>query len=696
MASYNPYAVRNLHSNSYGNYNNSFNTLENINGWGVFEQFGNGGGTGALCCKQQPSNTNFCKVDVGSEWDGRTGVPGSSECYKYTVPSKFIPSVRKDFYCILSSPTAPETPTPLPTTKSPIIGCSSKLPILNNTCQTYLNCNSLDTCSVRAAGDTTYIGAQCSSPPTTNNNSTGDIYSWFGDINNIEGTPQLRPKIVTSDNSNMETIYTNPVIQLLNTNPPPPGAPKYTWHPSFKGKTGSTGDNAFSYTRQEGTNNNYIYSPVCLDGWIADSDGYACADFDCRIANGNVCNNGTCKADGTCTCNPGATGQDCSQCETGYFGETCQACPGGAATPCSNHGTCDGSGTTGGSGTCTCATGFGGIACSSCLNDYYPKSGPDMCSIQCNTSNCVNGTCDTNGNCICNTGWKGTTCEECDTGWTGDSCNNCKSGYFGATCDPCPGLNPETGTVCSGNGVCADGTGGTGLCTCEDSITNGHWEGTACNECKPGFTKSSSCKNCSGNRQYDTDKNACICKNNWYGTDCNVYCTRADTCNNQGSCDVNGTCVCDDGWSGTGCARQCYKKCSACNNSDPSACTKCNIAGNYYGPNNSITPGEETGCAYCPATNTAVDSHGICRGSIGDGVQCTDQAFCLSNVCSTIQSDTRGNNNNYCGGKAPGGDECYVGTDCLSGNCRKEKWLWKCKNSGKCAFSEGDSTGYSC
>ncbi len=50
-----------------------------------------------------------------------------------------------------------------------------------------------------------------------------------------------------------------------------------------------------------------------------------------------------------------------ASCLQGYFGPSCQSCPGGASNPCSGNGTC-GQGITG-TGTCTCYTGFTGPAC---------------------------------------------------------------------------------------------------------------------------------------------------------------------------------------------------------------------------------------------------------------------------------------------------------------------------------------------
>ena len=47
--------------------------------------------------------------------------------------------------------------------------------------------------------------------------------------------------------------------------------------------------------------------------------------------------------------------------------------PGGAATPCSNHGTCKGAGDRKGKGKCKCETGYIGKRCAKCGPLYYKE-----------------------------------------------------------------------------------------------------------------------------------------------------------------------------------------------------------------------------------------------------------------------------------------------------------------------------------
>ncbi|XP_031414613.1 stabilin-2 [Clupea harengus] len=94
------------------------------------------------------------------------------------------------------------------------------------------------------------------------------------------------------------------------------------------------------------------------------------------------------------------------QCCHGYYGRDCQACPGGAETPCENHGKCDEGSL--GNGTCTCDKGFTGDACELCEEGHF---GPD-----CKACNCtVNGACNQgrrgDGSCFCTGGWMGNRCE---------------------------------------------------------------------------------------------------------------------------------------------------------------------------------------------------------------------------------------------------------------------------------------------
>lgn len=112
--------------------------------------------------------------------------------------------------------------------------------------------------------------------------------------------------------------------------------------------------------------------------------------------------NGVC-FDGSCLCDTGWTGADCS------IPDTADPCDG---VTCSGNGTCI-------SGSCECATGWTGVDCSTPVNT-------DPCDgVTCSG----NGTC-VNGDCNCDTGYTGTDCSGLTrdlmvgTWNVSESCNN--------------------------------------------------------------------------------------------------------------------------------------------------------------------------------------------------------------------------------------------------------------------------------
>jgi hypothetical protein len=81
----------------------------------------------------------------------------------------------------------------------------------------------------------------------------------------------------------------------------------------------------------------------------------------------------SCQTQTVCCSTPQGT-QKCAQvqnskpasCLLGYYGASCNACPGGASNPCSGNGSC--SQGIGGNGTCTCAAGFSGAYCQTAVS----------------------------------------------------------------------------------------------------------------------------------------------------------------------------------------------------------------------------------------------------------------------------------------------------------------------------------------
>ncbi len=79
-------------------------------------------------------------------------------------------------------------------------------------------------------------------------------------------------------------------------------------------------------------------------------------------------------------------------CAPGYYGASCQACPGGASNSCSSNGTC--SQGLGGTGACSCSAGFIGPACQ--YSNALTCSG--------------HGSVTSYGSCVCQTGYSGPSC----------------------------------------------------------------------------------------------------------------------------------------------------------------------------------------------------------------------------------------------------------------------------------------------
>uniref|UniRef100_A0A3P8ZT82 Stabilin 2 n=1 Tax=Esox lucius TaxID=8010 RepID=A0A3P8ZT82_ESOLU len=94
---------------------------------------------------------------------------------------------------------------------------------------------------------------------------------------------------------------------------------------------------------------------------------------------------------------------------------------------------------------------------------------------------------------------------------------NCCGGFYGEQCEQCPG---PKGQPCYWNGVCQDGTNGTGVCQCSKGFS-----GTACETCqegKYGIHCDQDCK-CENGRCNDGihGDGTCECDAYWRGVTCN-------------------------------------------------------------------------------------------------------------------------------------------------------------------------------
>eukprot|EP01028_Stygiella_incarcerata_P011046 TRINITY_DN604_c0_g1_i9.p1 TRINITY_DN604_c0_g1~~TRINITY_DN604_c0_g1_i9.p1 ORF type:complete len:762 (-),score=120.00 TRINITY_DN604_c0_g1_i9:162-2447(-) len=212
---------------------------------------------------------------------------------------------------------------------------------------------------------------------------------------------------------------------------------------------------------------------------------------------------------GVCTCN------------SGYYGVACaDECPGGALSPCSDHGICDDGST--GTGMCTCEANVFGSFCQS----ICPFTSVGVCDTH---GYCFDGS-NGNGTCHCQKSYFGNSCQYqcpggitspcslhgiCSDGSSGAGTCSCDKGYFNSDCSrECPG---GAATACSLHGICADGALGNGVCTCQKG-----YYGTSCaKECPGGASDP-----CNGNGKCidgATGTGKCECYAGFFGDDCSKF-----------------------------------------------------------------------------------------------------------------------------------------------------------------------------
>jgi len=191
----------------------------------------------------------------------------------------------------------------------------------------------------------------------------------------------------------------------------------------------------------------------------------------------NPCSSGYCQNGGTCQ---GSTGVAVCTCANGFSGSTCATCVASniifngqcIANPCTaglcqNSGVCSSST---GVAVCTCVNGFSGTTCATCVSTNIVFGGK-----------CIANPCTLN---LCNTG-------SCSSS-TGVAVCTCVNGFSGAFCATCVStniivsgrciVNPCNAAPCANGGSCV-GTSGNAVCTC---VTN--HAGPTCTSCNSGFT----------------------------------------------------------------------------------------------------------------------------------------------------------------------------------------------------------------
>ncbi|XP_066523931.1 stabilin-2 [Hoplias malabaricus] len=207
----------------------------------------------------------------------------------------------------------------------------------------------------------------------------------------------------------------------------------------------------------------------------------------------------------------------------------------------------------------------------------------------------------------------------------------CCPGYWGNDCMECPG---SAANPCSNNGVCSDGMGGNGTCTCKAGFV-----GTACEKCDENLYGS-------------TCSNVCTCKNG--------------LCNSGVKGD--GHCTCFSGYTGPdcdqelpGCAALRCKPNALCFEDFASGTLRCKCKPGYTGLEcTSINPCLKKVChehAACMHTGPNQYSCTCAEGYQGDGLVCMPVDPCQTDFGGCHSQSTQ------CVYDGPGKAHC----ECLQG-----------------------------
>jgi hypothetical protein len=264
-----------------------------------------------------------------------------------------------------------------------------------------------------------------------------------------------------------------------------------------------------------------------------------CADSPCEHGD---CENQTDSYH--CACYLGYTGTNCSACDSGYqdndMNGTCRESCAVASLECGEHRKCDdGSGLA----ICVCQTGYTGDTCDACATDYQDNDNNGTCELSCEGAglNCgPNANCeDISGPaaCVCYTGYAGADCLDCESGYQDNDLN-------GTCLKSCAVASLE----CGEHGECDDETG-LAICACENG-----YAGDACGRCADHYQDNNYdgiCKCAEGYQDNDND-GICEIDNECCGEGC-INCIEAGrVCDAISStcvpkpCSIDGDCLRDD------------------------------------------------------------------------------------------------------------------------------------------------------
>ncbi|CAJ1054448.1 LOW QUALITY PROTEIN: stabilin-2-like [Xyrichtys novacula] len=269
------------------------------------------------------------------------------------------------------------------------------------------------------------------------------------------------------------------------------------------------------------------------------------------------------------------------RCCKGFFGLSCEPCPGPKGQPCSAQGRCE-DGLVG-KGLCQCFKGFKGTACESCEDGKYGVH----CDQDCR---CKNGRCNEglkgDGTCVCDVGWRGILCDEKIESKADELCGSVRC-HTSGNC-----LILASGPQCS----CATGFEGNGtFCQAIDAcaVNNGGCSPYAvCKKTSPGL------RECVCNTGYRGDGLVCM--------ELNPCLERNSGCHADAECIHVGpnktSCACRDGYSGDG------QNCKMIN-----LCDKENGGCHKYARCNMTSPGVRS----CTCSKHSIGDGFTCRGTVG-------------------------------------------------------------------------------
>ena len=431
----------------------------------------------------------------------------------------------------------------------------------------------------------------------------------------------------------------------------------------------------------------------CVEGFVG---------LNCEFSDATTCSgNGLVRTIGSCICNDGWTGDDCSRpvCEPSFTGSDCQY---SAATTCTGLGFVDFY------GSCSCFGNTTGADCSECL----PGTAGPGCDfsdlLDCNGQGFVQP----DATCICTAPYTGTHCDQCEPGTAGPLCIFsdaldcldrgvvlpagdciCRPEFAGSSCDLCAGgfagaeCQFSDAVTCAGHGFVQS----EGYCLCDDEFT-----GDDCSSCAGGFAGAecqfSDAVTCTGRGLVQED-GICACGLAFAGISCEACaaglagadCTFTDavTCGGRGVAQFDGSCLCTEsfadgdcsscaiGFAGPDCL---FTDALTCNgNGAAQADGSCLCAENFQGAACDLCADRFAGadCAFsdvatCSERGTAqADGSCVCD-SLFVGEHCDQCAFTGNSFpdCPSCTDDSDCSGNGTCTASGCVCDEDFTGNNC--------------------------------